>query len=89
MPTNAHQQAGCLLMRLYACYPVEERWPEEFAARSKDKLRYRYPRGESYLDIIDRLEPVIFELERQRDPVVVVAHQVRAHHHCCSRCCFC
>lgn len=54
---------------------VEQRWPEEFAARAKDKLRYRYPRGESYLDIIDRLEPVIFELERQRDPVVVVAHQ--------------
>jgi len=54
---------------------VEERWPDEFAARAKDKLRYRYPRGESYLDIIDRLEPVIFELERQRDPVVVVAHQ--------------
>jgi broad specificity phosphatase PhoE len=35
----------------------------------------RYPRGESYLDIIVRLEPVIFELERQQAPLVIVAHQ--------------
>ncbi|KAF1863430.1 hypothetical protein Lal_00030454 [Lupinus albus] len=44
-------------------------------SRKKDKLRYRYPRGESYLDVIQRLEPVIIELERQRAPVVVVSHQ--------------
>ncbi|KAG6552608.1 hypothetical protein Mapa_005808 [Marchantia paleacea] len=49
--------------------------PEEYAARKLDKLRYRYPRGESYLDVIQRLEPVIIELERQRSPVVVIAHQ--------------
>ncbi|KAG4989341.1 hypothetical protein JHK85_032324 [Glycine max] len=41
----------------------------------KDKLRYRYPRGESYLDVIQRLEPVIIELKRQRAPVVVISHQ--------------
>ena len=46
-----------------------------FRSRRKDKLRYRYPRGESYLDVIQRLEPVIIELERQRAPVVVIAHQ--------------
>jgi 6-phosphofructo-2-kinase/fructose-2,6-biphosphatase len=49
--------------------------PEEYESRSKDKLRYRYPRGESYLDVIQRLEPVIIELERQRAPVVVISHQ--------------
>eukprot|EP00850_Spirogloea_muscicola_P020597 SM000221S06935 [mRNA] locus=s221:68947:74861:+ [translate_table: standard] len=55
--------------------------PEEYnvhdidSARKLDKLRYRYPRGESYLDVIQRLEPVIIELERQRSPVVVIAHQ--------------
>jgi broad specificity phosphatase PhoE len=27
------------------------------------------------LDVIQRLEPVIIELERQRSPVVVIAHQ--------------
>ncbi|KAI3450320.1 hypothetical protein Pfo_006985 [Paulownia fortunei] len=45
------------------------------ASREKDKLRYRYHRGESYLDVIQRLEPVIIELERQRAPVVVISHQ--------------
>lgn len=54
---------------------IEERLPEEFAARQADKLHYRYPRGESYEDVIERLDPVLVELERQRDPVVVVAHQ--------------
>ncbi|XP_051133098.1 uncharacterized protein LOC127252811 [Andrographis paniculata] len=33
-------------------------------------------RGESYLNVIQRLEPVIIELERQRGLVVVVSHQV-------------
>jgi broad specificity phosphatase PhoE/predicted kinase len=54
---------------------VERTAPDEAAARASDKLRYRYPRGESYEDVISRLDPVIVELERQRDPVVVVAHQ--------------
>ncbi|XP_042512255.1 6-phosphofructo-2-kinase/fructose-2,6-bisphosphatase-like isoform X2 [Macadamia integrifolia] len=52
---------------------IEKNMPEE--SRKKDKLRYRYPRGESYLDVIQRLEPVIIELERQRAPVVVISHQ--------------
>ena len=53
----------------------EARWPGEADARKRDKFRYRYPRGESYADVIQRLEPVIVELERQRDPVLVIAHQ--------------
>jgi broad specificity phosphatase PhoE/predicted kinase len=50
-------------------------FPDDFSARARDKLRYRYPRGESYEDVIQRLEPVIIECERQRRPVLVVAHQ--------------
>lgn len=37
---------------------IRETMPSEFEARLADKLRYRYPRGESYLDVIARLEPV-------------------------------
>nr|KJB20411.1 hypothetical protein B456_003G146900 [Gossypium raimondii] len=55
---------------------IKKNMPEEYESRKKDKLRYRYPRGESYLDVIQRLEPVIIELERQRAPVVVISHQV-------------
>ncbi|KAL4558386.1 hypothetical protein LXL04_036585 [Taraxacum kok-saghyz] len=54
---------------------IKKNMPDEYMSRKKDKLRYRYPRGESYLDVIQRLEPVIIELERQRAPVVVVSHQ--------------
>ncbi|KAK9918087.1 hypothetical protein WJX75_001099 [Coccomyxa subellipsoidea] len=54
---------------------IAEKQPEEYAARKRDKLRYRYPSGESYMDVIQRLEPVIIEIERERECVVVVAHQ--------------
>ena len=54
---------------------VSSRFPEEFAARAKDKFRYRYPRGESYEDVIQRLEPIIIEMERQRDSLLIIGHQ--------------
>ncbi len=53
---------------------IAHRFPDEFAARRRDKLRYRYPRGESYQDLIQRLDPVVHELERVRTPLLVVAH---------------
>ena len=53
---------------------IAEQMPAEFAQRKADKLRYRYPRGESYVDVIARLDPFILELERQREPVLIVAH---------------
>jgi broad specificity phosphatase PhoE/predicted kinase len=54
---------------------IRTAFPKEFEARSADKYNYRYPRGESYRDVIRRLEPVIIELERERSPVVIIAHQ--------------
>jgi 6-phosphofructo-2-kinase / fructose-2,6-biphosphatase 3 len=54
---------------------IKARMPDEFAARARDKFRYRYPRGESYADVIQRLEPAIVELEGLRSPVLIVAHQ--------------
>lgn len=53
---------------------IQEKHPKEFAAREENKFKYRYPRGESYEDLVSRLEPVIMELERQEN-VLVVAHQ--------------
>jgi broad specificity phosphatase PhoE/predicted kinase len=54
---------------------IADTMPQEYEARQADKFRYRYPRGESYQDVIQRLEPVIFELEREKRPVLVVGHQ--------------
>jgi broad specificity phosphatase PhoE/predicted kinase len=54
---------------------IETSLPHEFAARRRDKLAYRYPRGESYQDVIQRLDRVIIELERYRTPVLVIAHR--------------
>jgi broad specificity phosphatase PhoE len=54
---------------------IKDRMPEEYAARSRNKFRYRYPRGESYADVVQRLEPVILELEGLRSPLLIVAHQ--------------
>ena len=54
---------------------IRVQMPDEYEARKQDKFRYRYPRGESYQDVIQRLQPVIIELERTRKPVAVIAHQ--------------
>lgn len=49
--------------------------PEEHEARVRDKLRYRYPKGESYLDVAQRVRPLVMDIERERRPVLVIAHQ--------------
>lgn len=54
---------------------IRDQMPGEYAARMHDKLNYRYPQGESYVDVIHRLEPVILELERHRGPLVIIGHQ--------------
>jgi broad specificity phosphatase PhoE/predicted kinase len=54
---------------------IRDQMPEVYAARKADKFRYRYPRGESYEDVIQRLDPLIIQLERQTAPVLVIAHQ--------------
>ncbi|XP_053656077.2 6-phosphofructo-2-kinase/fructose-2,6-bisphosphatase isoform X3 [Cherax quadricarinatus] len=53
---------------------IKRHFPEDFAARDQNKFSYRYPRGESYEDLVARLEPVIMELERQGN-VLLIAHQ--------------
>uniref|UniRef100_A0A1Y1KBZ9 6-phosphofructo-2-kinase domain-containing protein n=1 Tax=Photinus pyralis TaxID=7054 RepID=A0A1Y1KBZ9_PHOPY len=53
---------------------IKDQYPDDFAARDCNKFAYRYPRGESYEDLVARLEPVIMELERQEN-VLVVSHQ--------------
>eukprot|EP00124_Ichthyophonus_hoferi_P004135 Ihof_evm3s419 gene=Ihof_evmTU3s419 len=54
---------------------IMHEYPCEFLARAQDKLHYRYPgSGESYIDIVERVRPLIIEIERCKNPVVIVGH---------------
>lgn len=53
---------------------IEKKFPEDYTERDNDKYRYRYRGGESYYDLVIRLEPIIMELERQRN-ILIIAHQ--------------
>jgi len=53
---------------------IEKAYPEDFANRDDDKFNYRYRGGESYRDVVVRLEPIIIELERQ-DNILIFGHQ--------------
>jgi len=52
---------------------MRQLYPTEYQARARDKLNYRYPGagGESYMDLIMRLESAILMLEQTRGNVVV------------------
>ena len=54
---------------------IRQQFPVEWQERQKFKLEYRYPNGESYLDVIHRLEPVILDLERSSGPILIIAHR--------------
>lgn len=53
---------------------IEQYYPEDAEARDDDKFMYRYRGGESYRDVVVRLEPIIMELERQEN-ILIIAHQ--------------
>ncbi|KAK9330397.1 6-phosphofructo-2-kinase-domain-containing protein [Lipomyces starkeyi] len=59
---------------------IRQKFPKEYEARVHDKIGYRYPGvgGESYLDVINRLRPVIVEVERMQDHVLLIGHRVVA-----------
>lgn len=46
--------------------------------RCEDKLKYRYPGvgGESVCDVIERLQPLLIELERSHDSCLLVTHSI-------------
>ncbi|KAI9504173.1 6-phosphofructo-2-kinase-domain-containing protein [Coemansia spiralis] len=59
---------------------IARQYPDEFEARQLDKFYYRYPGigGESYADVVLRLQQVIVELERIRHSVLLVTHRAMA-----------
>lgn len=53
---------------------LQERYPRELALRDREKLKYRYPQGESYIDVMNRLVPVLAQLECETN-ILTVSHQ--------------
>jgi len=55
---------------------IQQEYSQMWAERERDKLNFRYPGagGESYVDVIHRLGPVIIELERQHRSLLVISH---------------
>ena len=59
----------------YSYEGIKEKWPETYAARKADKAHFRYPAGESYMDVIKRLESTIIEVERESESICIIGHQ--------------
>ncbi|CUM65669.1 uncharacterized protein PRCAT00003317001 [Priceomyces carsonii] len=57
---------------------IQRKYPKEFDARLRNKITYRYPGvgGESYLDVLTRLRPLITEIERTTDHLLIISHRV-------------
>lgn len=57
---------------------IKQKYPQEFDSRIQNKLSYRYPGvgGESYLDVLTRLRPLITEVERTTDHLLIISHRV-------------
>tara|TARA_Y100000991_G_scaffold214761_1_gene203275 strand:- start:1900 stop:3093 length:1194 start_codon:yes stop_codon:yes gene_type:complete len=49
-------------------------FPNVFESRKKNKLRFRYPEGESYMDLLERLRYFVLQIESYNKPILIVAH---------------
>ncbi|KAI9810969.1 MAG: hypothetical protein M1827_005700 [Pycnora praestabilis] len=54
---------------------IRREFPEEVAKHEADPYHHRYPRAESYHDLAVRLEPIILELEREQNDLLIIAHE--------------
>lgn len=56
---------------------IRTKHADEYLRRRRGKLAYRYPGpgGEGYLDVINRIRPVIVELERMTDHCLLITHR--------------
>ncbi|PNY24965.1 6-phosphofructo-2-kinase/fructose-2,6-bisphosphatase [Tolypocladium capitatum] len=65
-PGVCEKIADRILRQIYA---------EEVEKHELDPYHHRYPRAESYHDLAVRLEPIILELEREQNDLLIIAHE--------------
>ncbi|PPQ89242.1 hypothetical protein CVT25_001321 [Psilocybe cyanescens] len=49
-------------------------YPEDWNRFTKDPYSYRAPRAESYHDLSVRIEPILIELEREQEDLLIIGH---------------
>lgn len=59
---------------------IQSKYPSEFAMRDQNKLGYKYPNGESYEDVLNRVDPIIDKIkseqnDREQKVLLIVSHQ--------------
>jgi len=60
---------------------MQSLYPEEYRLRDENKYYYRYPCGESYEDVAQRIHPVLTEYSasldtnENRNPLFICSHQ--------------
>ncbi|KAH9910081.1 bifunctional 6-phosphofructo-2-kinase/fructose-2,6-bisphosphate 2-phosphatase [Xylariomycetidae sp. FL2044] len=77
---KVRQRSQMSQMNPGVCEKLSERairrlYPEEVEKHELDPYHHRYPRAESYHDLAVRLEPIILELEREQNDLVIIAHE--------------
>lgn len=52
---------------------IMEKFPVEYKEHIADQYHHRFSRGESYHDLVIRLESIILELEREKNDILIIA----------------
>lgn len=79
-PPALHQQWSALnILDTGICHglsvkTIREEMSEEFELWKKNPFLYRFPGGESILDMNRRMGDVVLEIERLQEPAVIVSH---------------
>ncbi|THH04645.1 hypothetical protein EW145_g5362 [Phellinidium pouzarii] len=53
---------------------AQAKYPDEWARFLRDPYAFRAPRAESYHDLCIRLEPILVELEREQEDLLIIGH---------------